>query len=136
MCKKPLYTNFDTNQKKRINDFFTQNIKVSDIKNEVGKIIGQDYDFPESYSDKLNGALALIIKHCEKRGLFITSHELIDLLKKYSRKNDLDNFIKELNNLFIDEMTVIIPNNILSLYGVFCPSPLKGILVICNIRDF
>jgi len=111
-----LYTDFDTDQKKRINDFFTQNIKVSDIKNEVDKIIWRNYDFPENFPDKLNDTVDLIIKHCEKRGLFITSHEVKDLLEKYSlKKNDVDYFIKVLNSLFIDEMTAIIPNNILSL---------------------
>jgi len=118
---KDQYIKLDKNQREIINHFFDQDIKISNIKDSLGKIIGQNHESPESYSNLLNSALDLIIRYCEKQGLFITSDETKDLLKKWSIKNEKNHiktqkFIKELESFFKDELTVIIPNNILFLY--------------------
>lgn len=104
---KNQYIKFDTSQKKSINKFFAQYI-ISDIKNSVGEIIGQNYEFSENV---LCSTLDLVIRHCKKKAVFITSYEVKDLLKKSNK----DSFVENLNDLFKDELTVIIPNNILFL---------------------
>lgn len=117
---KDQYIKLDKNQRKIINRFFDQDITISNIKDSLGKIVGQNLEFPESYSNLLNSALDLIIRYCEKQGLFITSEEIKDLLKKWFIKNEKNQiktqkFIEELESFFKDELTVIIPNNILFL---------------------
>jgi hypothetical protein len=107
------YINFDNNQKKLIRNFLNYPIKKSDIKDNEGRVIGAEYgDWPTS---KLL-TVDLIIHHCEKQRVFITSNEVIKLLEKYCvEKKGVDLFIKTLDDLFTKEMTVIIPNNILFL---------------------
>ena len=93
---KDQYIKLDKNQREIINRFFDQDIKISNIKDSLGKIIGQNHEFPKSYPDLLS-TLDLIIKYCEKQGLFITSDEIKNLLKKWSIKNEKDHFFKHRN---------------------------------------
>ena len=69
---KDQYIKLDKNQREIINRFFDQAITISNIKDSLGKIVGQNLELPESYSNLLNSALDLIIRYCEKQGLFIT----------------------------------------------------------------